>query len=191
MEKHKIGLALGSGAARGLAHIGVLDVLQKEGIPIDMVAGTSAGAMIGALYAQSKDIEWIKSLALELKAPKMVSLIDPAIPKSGLIKGRNVKRLLSSYFKGDVKIEQMKIPFACVATDVETGEEMVFDHGPVLDAIRASISIPGIFSVSRWKGRYLVDGALVNPIPIDVLLRMGADFVIAVNVMPEASSDVQ
>ncbi|MFC1945822.1 patatin-like phospholipase family protein [Chloroflexota bacterium] len=191
MEKRKIGLALGSGAARGLAHIGVLDVLQKEGIPIDMVAGTSAGAMIGGLYALGKDIEEIKSLALELKGQKLVLLVDPSFPKSGFIKGRRIKRLLSLYFGGDIKIEEMRLPFACVATDVETGEEVVIDHGPVLEAIRASISIPGIFSVARWKGRHLVDGALVNPIPVDVLARMGADFIIAVNVIPEVSQEAR
>lgn len=191
LKKRRIGLALGSGAARGLAHIGVLRVLQEERIPIDMVAGTSAGAMIGGLYAHGKDLEELESLAAELKAPKLISLVDPSIPRSGFIAGRNVRRLLSSYFEGDVQFDQLKLPFACVATDVETGEEIVFDQGSVLDAIRASISIPGVFSVARWKGRHLVDGALVNPIPVDVLLRMGADFVIAVNVIPEASLQSQ
>jgi NTE family protein len=169
----------------------VLDVLQKEGIPIDMVAGTSAGAMIGALYALGKDTDEIESLALELKGRKLVPLIDPSIPKSGFIKGRRIKRLLSSYVGGDIKFDEMRLPFACVATDVETGEEVVIDHGSVLEAIRASISIPGIFSVTRWKGRHLVDGALVNPIPVDVVMRMGADFVIAVNVIPEASQNAR
>jgi NTE family protein len=191
LVKRKIGLALGSGAARGLAHIGVLEVLQEQEIPVDMVAGTSAGAIIGALYARGRDIKEIKSTAMELKAPKLISLVDPSVPRSGLIMGRNVSRLLSSYFKGDVQFEQLMLPFACVATDIETGEEIVFDHGSVLEAIRASISIPGVFSVVRWKGRYLVDGALVNPIPVDVLARMGADFVIAVNVIPEASIEAR
>ena len=191
MEKRKIGIALGSGSARGLAHIGVLEVLQKEGIPVDMVAGTSAGAMIGALYAQGKDIDMMKSLAISLKGRKLVPLIDPSIPKSGLIQGRRIKRLLSSYLGGNTRFEEMKLPFACVATDIETGEEIVINQGSVLDAIRASISIPGIFSVTRWKDRYLVDGALVNPVPVDVLIRMGADFVIAVNVIPEASQEVR
>ncbi len=191
MEKPKIGVALGSGSARGLAHIGVLEVLQKEGIPIDMVAGTSAGAVIGGLYARGKGIDEIISLALELKGRKLVSLIDPSFPKSGFIKGGRVKSLLSSYFGGDINFDEMKLPFACVATDIETGEEVVIDQGSVLEAIRASISIPGIFSVARWEGRHLVDGALVNPIPVDVLRRMGAGFVIAVNVIPEASQEAQ
>ena len=191
LKKHKIGIALGSGSARGLAHIGVLDVLQKEGIPIDMVAGTSAGAMIGALFAHGIDIDELKSLAFGLRGRKLVPLIDPSIPKSGFIKGGRIKRLLSSYFGTDIEFDEMKLPFACVATDIETGEEVVINHGSVLDAIRASISIPGIFSVTRWKGRYLVDGALVNPIPIDVLTQMGADFIIAVNVIPEARQEVR
>jgi len=191
LEKRKVGLALGSGAARGLAHIGVLDVLLKEGIPIDMVAGTSAGAVIGGLYAQGKTVEEITSFALELKGRKLVLLIDPSFLSSGLIKGGRVKSLLSSYFGGDVNFSELKLPFACVTTDIETGEEVVIDHGSVLDAIRASFSIPGIFTVAKWEGRALVDGALVNPIPVDVLVRMGADYIIAVNVLPGASNEIR
>lgn len=189
MRRKKIGLALGGGAARGLAHIGVLEVLQKEGIPIDMVAGTSAGAIVGALYAQGKDVDQIKSLAQDFGSRKLAHFVDPYLPKSGFIRGKKIQGLLVSYI-GGIRFSDMRIPFACVATDIETGEEVVIDQGSVSEAVRASISIPGIFAVARWKGRYLVDGGVVNPVPVNVLKRMGASFIIAVNVIPEVSEEV-
>lgn len=186
----KVGLALGSGAARGLAHIGVLEVLEREGIPIDMIAGTSAGAAVGALYAQGKDASYIKKVVLDLGWKKMAPLVDLSLPKSGFIKGRKIKDLLASFIGGDIKFSDLKIPFACVATDIDTGEEVVIDRGCVMDAVRASISIPAIFTVVRREGRYLVDGILVNPVPVNVVKQMGADFVIAVNVIPNAAERV-
>ncbi len=184
MQKRKVGLALGSGAARGLAHIGVLEVLEKEGIPIDMIAGTSAGAAIGALYAEGKDASVIKSLTLDLSWRRLASMVDLALPRTGFIRGRKIKDLLALLIGGDIKFSDLRIPFACVAADIMTGEEIVFSHGSVLDGIRASISIPVIFTVVKWKGRYLVDGGLVNPVPVSVLREMGADLIIAVNVIP-------
>jgi NTE family protein len=183
MKKRKVGLALGGGAARGMAHIGVLEVLEKERIPIDMVAGTSAGAVIGALYAQGKGIGELKKLAKSWDWKQRAQVIDLALPRSGFIAGRRIKKLLQSII-GDVRFDELKMPFACVATDVMTGEEVVINQGSVLDAVRASISIPIIFTVVRLKGRYLVDGGLVNPVPVSVLKDMGADFIIAVNVTP-------
>lgn len=184
MPKKKIGLALGSGAARGLAHIGVLEVLEREGIPIDMIAGTSAGAAIGALYAQGKDASQIKSLATDLNWKKLASLVDLTLPKTGFIGGKRIKNLLESTI-GDIEFGDLKIPLACVATDMGTGEEVVINQGSVLEGIRASISLPVIFTVVKWEGRYLVDGSLVNPVPVSILKRMGADFTIAVNVIPD------
>lgn len=184
MRKGKIGLALGSGFARGLAHIGVLEVLQREGIPIDMIAGTSAGAVVGALFAQGKDTSSIKELAISLDLKRMASLVDPVLPKAGLIGGKKIKKWLGSIMGSDVKFGDLRIPFACVATDIHTCEEVVIKESSVLEGIRASISIPAIFTVVRWKDRYLVDGALVNPVPVSVLKSMGADFIIAVNVTP-------
>jgi len=181
--KEKIGLALSGGGARGLAHIGVLEVLEREGIPIDMIAGTSAGAAIGALYAQGKSINEIKTLARSWDWKKRAQIIDLALPKSGFIAGKRVKELLKSII-GDVKFSDLKLPLACVATDVITGEEIVIDQGSVLEAVRASISIPIIFTVVKRKGRYLVDGGLSDPVPVSVLKDMGADFIIAVNVTP-------
>lgn len=183
----KVGLALGSGAARGLAHIGVLRVLQREGIPIDLIAGTSAGAFIGAIYARWRDAEGIREQALEATRKKMAPFIDPSLPRTGLIRGRKIKRLMASYIGGDIKFSDLQIPFACVATDIDTGEEVVFDSGPVPEALRASISVPALFTVEKLDGRYLVDGGLANPVPVSVARRMGADFVIAVNVLPDVT----
>ncbi|MBA7669364.1 hypothetical protein ES703_77494 [subsurface metagenome] len=190
MRNRKIGLALGGGAARGLAHIGVLEVLEKEGIPIDMIAGTSAGAAIGALYAQGKDAGQIKNLAIDLSWKRLASLVDLALPRTGFIQGRKIKDLLELVIGGDIKFSDLKIPLACVATDIMTGEEIVINQGSVLEGIRASISIPVIFTVVKLKGRYLVDGGLVNPVPVNVIKQMGADFTIAVNVIPDVRERV-
>ncbi len=187
LRKRKIGLALGSGAARGLAHIGVLEVLEREGIPVDMIAGTSAGALVGALYAQGKDASLIGDLALDLSRKRLASLVDLALPKTGFIGGKKIKEQLELFIGRDTKFSDLRIPLACVATDIVTGEEVIFDQGSVLEAIRASISIPAIFTVVKWQGRYLVDGSLVNPVPVDVVKRMGADFIIAVNVIPDVA----
>lgn len=185
--RKRVGLALSGGAARGLAHVGVLEVLQKEGIPIDMIAGTSAGAIIGAIYARSQDTTQIKKDVLEPGWKKFAPLIDPSIFKGGLIKGTKIKGLLSSYVGGNIKFSDLTIPFACVATDIDTGQEVVIDRGSVPEALRASISIPGIFTVVKREGRYLVDGGLTTPVPVNVVKRMGADFIIAVNVTPDVT----
>ena len=187
----KVGLALSGGAARGLAHIGVLEVLQKEGVPIDMIAGTSSGALVGAVYAQGKDANLIKEEALELSKKRLTSLIDLTLPKTGFIEGKKIKDALQKLIGGDIKFADLKIPLAVVATDIITGEEVVISEGSVLEAVRASISLPIIFTVVKLKGRYLVDGAMVNPVPVKVLKKMGADFIIAVNVIPEVTDRVR
>jgi len=179
----KVGLALGGGAARGLAHIGVLEILEKEGVPVDMIAGTSVGAAVGALYAQGKPASQIKELALNMGWRRMVSLVDLTLPRSGFIEGTGIKNLLKSIM-GDIDFSDLKIPLSCVATDIRSGEEVVINDGPVLEGVRASISIPVIFTAVKWRDRYLVDGGLVNPVPVSTVRGMGADFVIAVNVIP-------
>ena len=185
--KRKVGLALGSGGARGMAHIGVLEVLEKENIHIDMIAGTSSGAAIGALLAQGKDAEEIDVLARNWDWKHRAQIIDLTLPKSGFIAGKKLKEFLKSII-GDIEFSDLKLPFACVATDVMTGEEVVINRGSVLEAVRASISLPIIFAVVKWQGRYLVDGGLVDPVPVSVLKDMGADFIIAVNVSPLMST---
>jgi NTE family protein len=186
----KVGLALGGGAARGLAHIGVLEVLEKEGIPVDLIAGTSAGAAIGALYAEGRSVAKIKKLALEVGWWQRVSLIDLALPRSGFIEGTRIKNLLKSII-GDISFSQLKIPLACVATDISSGEEVVIKDGPVLEGVRASISVPVIFTAVKWQDRYLVDGGLVNPVPVSSVKEMGAEFVIAINVIPPMGVRIQ
>jgi NTE family protein len=139
-QKRKVGLALGAGAARGLAHIGALEALEGEGIPIDMIAGTSAGAAVGAVYAQSKNTDKLKKLIQNLNWRRLASMADFTLPKSGFISGKRIKDELESAIGRGVKFNDLVIPFACVATDVMTGEEVVISTGSVLDGVRASIS---------------------------------------------------
>jgi len=186
-SKKKIGLALSGGAARGLAHIGVLEVLQREGIPIDMIAGTSAGALVGAVYACCRDSEKVKKHALSIDWKKLASLLDLSFRMSGLLKGKKIVKLLAEYIGGNKNFSDLEIPFSCVATDIDTGEEVVINTGSVPEALRATISIPGIFTVVKHGERYLVDGGLTTPVPVDIVRKMGADFVIAVNVNPQVT----
>ena len=183
----KIGLALGSGSARGLAHIGVLRVLKEEGIPIDMIAGTSMGAVVGGLYALRRDITRIEELAGEISWRRLLSLVDLTFHRTGLIRGQRVIAWAKSII-GDVQFSDLEIPFACVATDIMTGRETVINEGSVMEAVRASSSIPGLFSLAKLRGKYLVDGGLVNPVPISTVKNMGAEFIVAVNVIPDTSS---
>ncbi len=183
----KVGLALSGGAARGMAHVGVISVLHKEGIPIDMIAGTSSGAIVGAVYACYRDIERMRRYALDPSWKKRAPMIDPSFPKTGFIKGRKIEKLFESFMGINTTFEDLLIPFACVATDIQNGEEIIIDSGSVPDAIRASISIPGIFTLVNHEGRYLVDGGLTTPVPVEVVRQMGADFIIAVNVNPDVS----
>ena len=182
-NNRKIGLALGGGYARGLAHVGVLEVLEREGIPIDIIAGTSIGSAVGALYARQKDAAQVKKEAMSLDWKRLAILLDPIFSKGGLLGGKRIMNLLRRFI-GDVKFNDLEIPLACIATDLFTGEEVVLNEGSVIEAVRASISIPLIFSVVNWEGRYLVDGGLVNQVPISVAKQMGADFVIAVDITP-------
>jgi NTE family protein len=191
MKKIKVGLALGGGAARGLAHIGVLEVLERERIPIDMIAGTSIGGMVGAFRARGQDSSVMKEMALKLNLMKMLSLADLALPKSGLLGGKAVINLLQKTMGSDIKFDELPIPLALVATDIITAEEVVIKEGSVLEGVRATISIPGIFTLAKWRDRYLVDGGLVNPVPVSVLKSMGADFIIAVNVIPDVGTRVR
>ena len=178
----KVGLALGSGAARGLAHIGVLEILEKEDIPIDMIAGTSMGAIIGAMYTQGKNAAEIKKVALDLGWRKLARMFALTSPRAGFLSGRKIRSHLQEII-GEVDFTDLRIPFACVATDIVTGEEVVIQEGPVLEAVIASMSLPVIFKVAEQHGRYLVDGGVVNPVPVSVLKDMSADFIIASNVI--------
>jgi NTE family protein len=182
LGRGKVGLALGGGSARGLSHIGVIEVLEREDIPIDMIAGTSMGAMVGAVYAKDKDIKRTKELAIELGSKRFALFLDVSLPRTGLLRGRKIEEALRAVI-GDIQFSDLQIPFACVATDVDTGQEVIIRDGPVWAGVRASGSLPVLLPPARWSDRYLVDGGLVNPVPVSVLKTMGADFIIAVNVM--------
>ncbi len=186
----RIGLVLGAGAARGLAHIGVLKVLDEEKIHVDFIAGTSIGALIGAIYASGVSAKEMEEIALNVDKTKTITLFTPTIPYSGLVDGSRIIRFIESII-GRQNIDDLKIPFAAVATNVLTGEEIVITKGSLLDALRASTSIPGIFTPAKYNGKFLVDGGLVNPVPVSVAIGMGADIVIAVNVLPSPQKNIQ
>jgi NTE family protein len=186
--RRTVGLALSGGAARALAHIGVLEVLENHGIPIDLIAGTSAGAIIGAAYAWDRDIVRINQDALDATWKTIRPMLDPTFPKTGLIRGRKLRNLLATYVGGDTCFEDLELPFACVATDVDTGEAVILNSGSVPEALRATVSMPGIFKTHYHEERYLVDGGLTVPVPVDLAREMGADFVIGVNANPDVAS---
>ncbi len=183
-EKSKIALVLGSGGARGLAHIGVLKILEKYNIPIHLIVGTSIGAFVGAFYAAGIKLSIMEELALSTDKKFVAKMLLPSISTSGFIDGEQIKNYLKIYL-GEKKIESLNIPFIAVATDITTGEEVLHTKGTVVDAILTSIAIPGLFKPVLYKQNYLVDGGLVNPLPVNVAKQYGATIVIAVNVTPE------
>ena len=174
----KIGLALGSGGARGFAHLGVIKVLEQAGIPIDMIAGSSMGALAACFYGAGIDIDRLYKISTAFKRKYY---LDFTVPKMGFIMGNRVKELIRVFTHGK-NIEELDIPVRIVATDLMTGEKVVFSKGPIADAVRASISIPGIFVPEKLNGRLLVDGGVVDRVPVSVVKDMGADIVIAVDV---------
>ena len=180
----KVGLALSSGAAKGIAHIGVLAVLEREGIPVDFIAGTSMGALIGAFYAAGRTAEEIEEVIVGVNRKKMRSFFDFTLSGQGIIRGERVIEWLR-YSIDNADFADLRIPFACVAADINSGEKVVIDDGPVAEGVRASVSIPVLYMPFSWRGRHLVDGGLVDPVPVDVVREMGADFIIAATVTPD------
>lgn len=175
----RIGLALGSGAAKGWAHIGVLNGLAKQGVYPDKIAGCSIGAVVGAAYANDNLAElenWVRSFS----SWDVLGLMDLSWRKGGLIGGEKVFDVLQKRM-GDMQIEQLKKPFAAVATDLYSGQEIWFTEGDLRHAVRASCSMPGILPPVKVGERWLVDGAVVNPVPVSVSRAMGVDIVIAVD----------
>lgn len=178
-----VGIALGSGAARGLAHIGVLKVCEEAGIPLGIVTGTSIGAFIGALYAAGVPVAQMEKAALEVDWRSLARLLDPIIPLSGLTDGKKLMAFMADLLPvRDFK--DLKIPLGVTATDIHTGEAVIIRQGDLLEALRASLAFPGIFPPVRFGQRFLVDGGLCNPIPIDVARLMGAKKVIGVCTIP-------
>ncbi len=176
----KIGLALGSGGARGLAHIGVIKVLQERGIPIDLVAGTSIGAMIGGFYAAGLSAREIEEIALSSDRRTVLNVfLEPQL-KQGLIKGEKTRAFIEKYL-GNKTFDDCRIPFAAVATNLRTGDIVVLDKGRLVPAIRASVSVPLVYCPVEIAGDVLLDGALSAPVPVQIARNMGAELVIAVN----------
>jgi NTE family protein len=174
----KIGLALGGGAAKGFAHIGVIKMLEASGIHPDVVAGTSAGSVVGALYASGMDAFALQQTAFGLDEAK---IRDVRLFSGGLVQGQALQDYVNQLLHKQ-PIEQLKMPFAAVATELETGTRTVFVRGNAGRAVRASSSIPGVFEPVEIHGKHYVDGGVVSPIPVDAARQLGADFVIAVDI---------
>lgn len=176
----KIGLALGSGGWRGLAHIGVIKALLKHNIPIDFIAGCSTGSMIGGYYGATQDIDLVEKTFLQLDRQELFQVFLDPVCRDGLFRGNKVIELFEKYAKG-VLIENMDIPFCALAADLYSGEAVKINSGKLSLAIRASSSVPFLFQPVKTQGKKLIDGAVISPIPVQVCKEMGADFVIAVN----------
>ena len=177
-RKPRLGLALGSGAARGWAHIGIIRALERLGVKPDLVAGCSIGSFVGAAYAAG-ELDKLESWVRGFSRLQVMGLLDPAL-SGGLFRGDKVFGVAEERV-GELTFAQLQLPFACVATELEIGRERWLQQGPVMSAVRASCSIPGMFVPVQLDGRWLVDGAVVNPVPVSLCRAMGADLVIAVN----------
>lgn len=177
----KVGLVLSGGAAFGLAHIGVIKELEKNNIPIDYITGTSMGALIGGLYAAGISVEKMEDILVSFTRKKIIDIDLFAISGGGLLHGKKVSNFLKSLV-GEIKIEDCKIPFRAVASDIASGKKYVFSKGSLIDAIRASIAVPGLFKPLRIDKKVLVDGGLCDNLPVGEARDMGAKKVIAVDV---------
>lgn len=188
-QKPKIALVLGGGAARGFAHVGVIKVLEAQGIVPDIVVGTSAGSLVGALYAAGNNGFALQKLAFEMDEASISDWSVPLFSKlSGVIKGEAIQTYVNKAVH-QAPIEKFKIPFGAVATDLKTGQPILFRRGNAGMAVRASSAVPGVFQPVNIGGRDYVDGGLVSPVPVSFAREMGADFVIAVNI--SAQPDAQ
>lgn len=175
----KIGLALGSGAARGWAHIGIIQALQEQGIKIEVVAGCSIGAYVGAAFCNNK-LKELTEWALQLNEWQVLGLMGVGLKRGGMVSGAKVFDILAEQFSAK-EFSDLPIPFGTVATDLYSGREMAFSEGDITLAVKASCAIPGLFPPVQHNDRWLVDGAVVNPVPVNLCHQLGADFIIAVN----------
>lgn len=183
--RQRIGLALGGGAARGIAHIGVLEVLEEEKIPIDCIAGTSAGAIAGGLYAAGMSTAEMREAVIHLNWLEIASL---SLPVMGLLNFDRAASWIDDLLKERARtFEELSMPFAAVAADIVRGEPVAIIRGKLSAALRASSSVPGIFTPTRLGERLLVDGGTLNNLPVSVARRLGADYVIAVDLLPPGS----
>ncbi|HPT70025.1 MAG TPA: patatin-like phospholipase family protein, partial [Syntrophomonas sp.] len=180
MEKRKpvVGLVLGAGSARGLAHIGVLQVLKEEEIGYDFIVGSSMGAMVGAIYASGADLYMLEKMLDSMNTNMM---LDVQVPRFGFVAGKRVDSFLALLTKNK-NFDQLDLPVIAVATDLISGQRVILDQGPVTEAVRASISIPGVFTPVLKDDMVLVDGAVIDRLPVEVARDRGADIIIAVDV---------
>lgn len=185
----RIGIALGSGIARGWAHIGVLKALEEVGIVPDIVCGTSIGAVIGGNYLIGR-LDAFEAWARRLTGVGMLRYLDIRLGGGGVFGGRRLKALMQETL-GDWRIEDLRAPFVAVATDLATGHEVWVKEGPLVDAVMASYALPGAFAPVKVDGRWLIDGALVNPVPVSVCRALGARLVIAVNLNADVFGKTQ
>lgn len=183
-KEPKVGLALSSGSARGEAHVGVVKAIIDKGVPVDMIAGASAGAIVGAYFASRGNVDGLERFIYEVSPKKVMDMmsLDLAIKFKGFIGKKKSLKWLKDLI-GGIYFSDLKIPLAIITTDMNSGEEVVITKGSVLEAVRASIAMPVLFTPVKSQGRFLVDGGFANPIPVDVVKNMGATFVIASNVI--------
>jgi NTE family protein len=179
-QRKKVGLALSGGSVRGAAHLGVLEVLEQEGIRPDCVVGVSAGSAVGAVYCAGLDLDEIKRIALGLQWRKLGRVTRPRL---GFLDGQRLEAYLQEII-GPLQFEELEIPFAAVAVDIVRGELVVLKEGPVASAVRASCALPGVFTPVERGEQMLVDGGVLNNLPVSVVRDMGADYVIAVDLLP-------
>jgi len=174
----RVAVVLGAGASRGFAHIGVLKILESNGIPVHMIVGTSAGSFVGSLYAYGYNAFQLQKMALSIEKS---DIVDMTIPDNGFIKGDKLEEYVNSLLK-NTPIEKLRIPFYAVATSLPDGQEVIFGKGNAGKAVRASCSIPGVFRPARIGEKVYVDGGVVSPVAVDAAKRYGADIVIAVDI---------
>ena len=179
-ETRTVSLVLGSGGARGLAHIGAIRALEESGFTIESIAGSSMGAVVGAMHAAGK-LEDYAQWVVQLKQSDFFRLVDWTLSSAGLIRGDKIIKRLKDLV-GDVHIEALPIDFTAVAVDIEQGREIWLSEGSLFDAIRGSIAIPGLFTPHRYHGRLLVDGGILNPVPVAATLRSLTDLTVVINV---------
>ena len=182
-DKKKVGLVLGGGVARGIAHVGVLKVFHENKVPVDFLVGTSSGSLVGAAYAAGMDVALIEEIALRIRWGDFLRI---TFFRPGFVSAKAIEELVVKYI-GDLKFSDLKIPFAAVATDLKNGERVVLNHGKIARAVAASSTFPGFFAPEDVEGRHLIDGGISSNVPVDVAREMGADYVIASDVIPTKS----
>lgn len=186
----KLGVALGSGGARGTAHIGFLKALEEAGIKPDFISGCSMGSVVGACYATGMTVDRMAEVALSLKSTDIMDISAAPVTKLGLLRGNKIQKLLLNYI-GDVTFEGLKMPFSCVATDLRSGRAVTLDKGSVAQSVRASSAIPTIFRPVELDGMLLCDGGVLCRVPVKQVKAMGADVVVAFDVLSNTGESVE